>query len=83
MASKVFTQEQICKDVSNPEITLKKGGVKITPTHVFVFDGEFIQRLAHDSESKDTQSLHVEAGEVVKFDSSVVDGLEWGGVTGV
>lgn len=83
MARKVFTQEQICKDVNNPEITLKKGGMKITSTHVFVFDGEFIQRIAHDDELKDMQSLRVEAGEVVKFDSSMVDGLEWGGVTGV
>lgn len=83
MALKVLTQEQICKDVNNPEITLKKGGMKITSTHVFVFDGEFMQRLAHDAEPKDTQSLRVEAGEVVKFDSSMVDGLEWGGVVGV
>lgn len=82
MARKVFTQEQICKDVNTPEITLKKGGMKITSTHVFVFDGEFIQRLAHDAESSDTQSLQVEAGEVVKFDSDVVDSLEWGGVIG-
>ena len=42
MASKVFTQEQICKDVNTPEITLKKGGTKITSTHAFVFDGKFI-----------------------------------------
>lgn len=83
MARKVFKQEQICKDVNNPEITLKKGGMKITSTHTFVFDGEFIQRLMHDAEQKDTQSLRVEAGEVVKFDSSMVDGLEWGGIAGV
>ena len=57
--------------------------MKITSKHVFIFDGEFIQRLAHDAESKDTQSLRVEAGEVVKFDPDMVDGLEWGGVTGV
>lgn len=83
MASKVFTQEQICKDVNSPEITLKKGGMKITPMHAFVFDGEFIQRLAHDGERKDTQSLKVESGEVVKFDTDVIDSLEWGGIAGV
>lgn len=36
MAGKVFTQEQICKDVNSPEITLKKGGMKITSTHTMV-----------------------------------------------
>lgn len=83
MSGKVFTQEQICKDVRNPEITLKKGGMKITSTHTFVFDGKFIQRLAHDGEREDAQSLRVESGEVVKFDTDMVDGLEWGGIAGV
>lgn len=83
MTRNVFTQEQICKDVNDPEITLKKGGMKITSTHVFSFDGKFIQRLAHDGEQEDTQSLRVESGEDVKFDTDVVDDLEWGGVTGV
>lgn len=83
MASKVFTQEQLCKDVNSPEITLKKGGMKITSTHTFVFDSEFIQRLAHDGEWKDTQSLKVESGEAVKFDTDVIDSLEWGGIAGV
>lgn len=83
MTSKVFTQEQICKDVNNPEITLKKGGMKITSTHTFVFDGKFIQRLAHDGEREDTQSLRVESGEDVKFDTDMVNGLEWGGIAGV
>ncbi len=83
MASKVFTQEQICKDVNIPEITLKNSGMKITSTHTFVFDGKFIQRLAHDGERNDTQSLRVESGEVVRFDTDMVDGFEWGGIAGV
>lgn len=83
MASKVFTQEQVCKDVNSPEITLEKGGMKITSTHTFAFDGKFIQRLAHGGELEDTQSLRVESGEDVKFDTDMVNGLEWGGVTGV
>lgn len=57
--------------------------MKITSMHAFFFDGKFIQRLAHDGERSDTQSLRVESGEVVKFDTDMVDGLEWGGVTGV
>ena len=83
MASKVFTQEQICKDANIPEITMKKGGMKITSTHTFVFDGKFIQRLAHDGELEDTQSLRVESGEDVKFDTDMVNGLEWGRIAGV
>lgn len=83
MTRKVFTQEQICKDVNNPEITLKKGGMKITSTHAFVFDGKFIQRLAHDGGLEDTQSLRVESSEDVKFDTDMVNGLEWGGIAGV
>lgn len=52
-------------------------------THTFVFDGKFIQRLAHDGEREDAQGLRVESGEDVKFDTDMVNGLEWCGVAGV
>ena len=57
--------------------------MKIASTHTFVFDGKFIQRLARDGDLEDTRSLRVESGEDVKFDTDMVNGLEWGGVAGV